>query len=90
VAAALVEAERAEAIEHWVAPTSNRHVIGVTNEFSFLADIDRADREDLLRLALRLSQTPCGPFYQRHISPDRELAGAVAAQLGTGRTQPVT
>ena len=90
VPAALVEAERAEAIEHRVAPTSNRSVVGVMNEFAFLANVDRSDREDLLRLALRLSRTPCGPLYQRHISPDRELAAAVAALPGTGTTHPET
>jgi hypothetical protein len=56
-------------------------VIGVMNEFNFLATESRRRREDddPIQLALWLAQTPCGPLYKRHISPDRELAAAVAA-----------
>ena len=35
------------------------------------------DEHDLLSLSLRLAETPCGPLYKRHISPDRELAAIV-------------
>ena len=63
------------------AKTANRSVIGVMNEFSFLATESRRRREndDPIQLALWLAQTPCGPLYKGHISPDRELAAAVAA-----------
>jgi hypothetical protein len=48
------------------------------NEFSFLANESRRRHDfDPIGLALWLAQTPCGPLYGRHISPDRELAAAV-------------
>ena len=78
VTAQLVEAERAQALEHRLAATANRSVVGVMNEFAHLADLDRAENHDLLRLSMRLATTPCGPFFQRHISPDRELAAFFA------------
>ncbi|WP_238672841.1 hypothetical protein [Micromonospora alfalfae] len=36
-----------------------------------------AARPDLVDLAVRLAATPCSPLYQRHVSPDRELAAIV-------------
>jgi hypothetical protein len=59
-----------------LAKTANRSVVGIMNEFIFLAEADRGDTSapDLLALAMRLAQTPCGPLYSRHVSPDRELA----------------
>jgi hypothetical protein len=66
-----------------LAPTSNRSVVGVMNEFCHLADVVRDDYvDDLLALSLRLATTPCGPLYQRHVSPDRELAALVAEHTG--------
>lgn len=60
------------------AKTVSRSVIGVMNEFSFLANESRRRHDfDPIGLALWLAQTPCGPLYGRHISPDRELAAAV-------------
>lgn len=61
-----------------IAPTANRRIVGVMNEFAFLADTWRAAaRPNLVDLAVRLAATPCGPLYQRHVSPDRELAAIV-------------
>jgi hypothetical protein len=58
-------------------------VVGVMNEFCHLADVVRDDYvDDLLALSLRLATTPCGPLYQRHVSPDRELAALVAEHTG--------
>jgi hypothetical protein len=67
--------------EHRLTKTFNRGVVGIINEFSFLADAWRSpDRgDDLVTLSLRLARTPCGPLYKRNVSPDRELA-ALAAQ----------
>lgn len=59
--------------------TASRSVVGVMNEFAYLADAWRGPDPDLLTLALRLAETPCGPLYRRHISPDRELAALVQA-----------
>jgi hypothetical protein len=74
----LIEVERAQALEHRLAATANRSLVGVMNEFAHLADLDRAENHDLLRLSMRLATTPCGPLFQRHISPDRELAAFLA------------
>ena len=61
------------------AKTASRSVVGIMNEFSYLAGVYRDSRglTDLVTLALRLSETPCGPLYQRHVSPVRELDAAV-------------
>jgi hypothetical protein len=91
--APFIDAERAAMAEVRLAPTANPSVVGVLNEFTFLADIhradtdradvrrsgvDRADADGLLELSLQLAATPLGPLYQRHVSPDRELAALVA------------
>jgi len=34
----------------------------------------------LLELSVRLAQTPCGPLYKRHLSPDRELTALLGGQ----------
>ena len=62
-----------------LAKTANRSVVGVMNEFTFLAGAYRGDAPapDLLAVAMRLAATPCGPLYSKHISPDRELAALV-------------
>jgi hypothetical protein len=59
-----------------LAKTANRSVVGIMNEFTFLAQAYRADTPvpDLVALAMRLATTPCGPLYSKHVSPDRELA----------------
>jgi hypothetical protein len=71
-----ITAERAEMGQVRLAKTSNRSVVGIMNEFTFLAEAhtDLSTRQDLLKLSIRLAGTPCGPFYKRHVSPDRELA----------------
>jgi hypothetical protein len=62
-----------------LAKTANRSVVGIMNEFTLLAEAWRdTPAPDLQELSLRLAETPCGPLYQRHISPDRELAALVA------------
>lgn len=59
-----------------VAKTANRSVVGIMNEFTYLAEAYRDDdpSQDLLDLAVRLATTPCSPLYSKNISPDRELA----------------
>jgi hypothetical protein len=87
VPAPLIEAEHAEALDHRVAPTANRSLVGVMNEFAFLADAHQVEEPDLVRLSTKLATTPCGPLFQRHISPDRELAALIAG-LPADRTIP--
>jgi hypothetical protein len=74
-----IETERAAMTEVRLAPTANRSVVGVLNEFTYLTDIRTADGDDLLELSLKLATTPLGPLYKRHISPERELAALVAS-----------
>jgi len=76
---AFTEAELAEMQQRRIAKTASRSILGVMNEFRFLADVcDHDDAEsDLLTLSMRLSETPCSPLYKRHVSPDRELAALV-------------
>lgn len=71
---AVIETER-EHMRQWrIAPTANRSVVGIMNEFTFLANTyGVAERPDLPDLAMWLSQVPCGPLFKRHGSPDREL-----------------
>ncbi|MER5336791.1 hypothetical protein [Micromonospora sp. NPDC002717] len=61
-----------------IAPTASRSIVGTMNEFAFLADTWRnTAKPNLVDLAMRLAATPCSPLYQRHVSPDRELAATV-------------
>jgi hypothetical protein len=59
-----------------LAGTANRSVVGIMNEFAFLATTnrDKGGRQDLLDISLQLARTPCGPLYRKNVSPDRELA----------------
>ena len=61
--------------DHVLAKTASRRVLGVMNEFAFLADRFRQERDDvdLIDLALWLAQVPTSPLYKTNVSPDREL-----------------
>jgi hypothetical protein len=76
-----IEHEVAKMSEHHLATTTNRSVVGIMNEFAHLGGAYRLSSgiHDLVVLSLRLAETPCRPLYDRHGSPDRELA-AFAAQ----------
>jgi Domain of unknown function (DUF6933) len=73
---AVIDEEQEQMHDRRLAKTANRSVVGIMNEFTFLAEADRGDTPapDLLALAMRLATTPCGPLYSKHVSPDRELA----------------
>lgn len=61
-------------------PTASRSTLGVVNEFVRLAGYaleDAGGDVDLLGLAVWLAETPMSPLYQRHVSPDRELAALI-------------
>ena len=75
---AFVAAERAAMGEVRIAPTNDRSVVGVMNEFAFLGETyHRNGTTDLGDLSLRLAGTPVGPLDKRHGFPDRELAALV-------------
>ncbi len=80
----LAEVEHARTVS-W-AKTANRSVVGVMNEFAFLADHDRHHGYggDPLMLSLRLVDTPCSPLYKTHITP----RDAVHALSGIDRPSP--
>jgi hypothetical protein len=62
--------------------TANRSVVGIMNEFTFLAEsyCDHLNTKELLALSLKLAETPCSPLYKTAISPDRALRCLVASQ----------
>jgi hypothetical protein len=70
-----IDHELAEMHEVQYAKTSNRSVVGIMNQFSYLAEgySEYLEAKDLLALSLRLSETPCSPLYKGAVSPDREL-----------------
>lgn len=72
----IIDEELRQMRDRRLAKTANRSVVGIMNEFTFLAEAYRGDTPapDLLALAMRLATTPCGPLYSKHVSPDRELA----------------
>jgi hypothetical protein len=76
----VIEREVASLDEYSLIATASRSVVGVMNEFIHLANAYRNHNEaaDLDELTMRLAQTPCGPLYKTHISPDRELAALLA------------
>jgi hypothetical protein len=70
-----IDNELAQMNEVQYAKTSNRSVVGIMNQFSYLAEGYREylETKDLLTLSLSLSETPCSPLYKSAVSPDREL-----------------
>ena len=77
--AGFISAELAEMRQLRLAKTANRSVVGMMNEFTFLAEAHlRTTQPDLLGLGVRLAGTPCGPLYKRHVYPHRELAALLA------------
>ena len=70
-----IDHELAQMNEVQYAKTSNRSVVGIMNQFSYLAEGYREylETKDLLALSIRLSETPCSPLYQGAVSPDREF-----------------
>jgi len=74
-----IEREVAAMDEVRIAKTSNRSLVGTMNEFEFQAEVyrDHSGITDLLELAMRLAQTPCGAIKGN--SPARLLR-----QLATG------
>jgi Domain of unknown function (DUF6933) len=92
-----ISQEIAEMNGYQLAKTSSRSVLGSMNDFASLARAHRDAEQtvDLIDLSLRLAGTPCGPLYNRHVSPDRELlarsgqhvprspVGAAIARIGT-------
>lgn len=75
--------ELAQMNEVQYAKTSNRSVVGIMSQFSYLAEGYREylETKDLLALSMRLSETPCSPLYKSAVSPDRELRRSVSTWI---------
>jgi hypothetical protein len=70
-----IDDEVAQMDDCQLATTKNRSLVGVMVEFTRLVEAYRVPHTepDLTALALQLAKTPCGPLYNGHVSPDREL-----------------
>jgi hypothetical protein len=68
-----------------IAPTNDRSVVGVMNEFAFHGEhLWKDGLEDFESLSLRMSSLILGPLHRGAGSPDRELAAVVGgAELAT-------
>ena len=70
----LIEHELAAMHNFQYDKTANRSVVGMLNQFSYLAEGYRDyETTDMRWLSLKLSETPCSPLYKSSISPDWEL-----------------
>jgi hypothetical protein len=74
-----IGAETTAMIEGRYAKTASRSVLGVMNEFAYLAGVYRHHQDDLAVIGIRVAQTPTRPLYASHGAPDRELNAVVAA-----------
>lgn len=80
IAASFIDAELAHMKTVVYAKTANRSVVGVMNEFAFLADGYRhyIETSDLLALSLKLAQTPLFASRKDAHWPDKALQELVA------------
>lgn len=79
---AFITDELAHMREARLAPTASRSVLGIMNEFTFMAENARADSlpfdpTDLMTLSKWLANTPCSPLFTRHTTPAGELEALV-------------
>ena len=67
-----------------IAKTPSRRVLGVMNEFKYLAVVyaTLGDESGLLALSVRLADTPCGPLCKGPVTPEGELAALIASERG--------
>lgn len=72
--------EMEQMVNHKLAKTTSRSVVGTMNEFAFLAEAhrDAGNEPDLLRLSVKLAGTPCGPLRSKNGFPNQELQALVA------------
>jgi hypothetical protein len=72
---ALIEHELKAMLDFQYAKSTNRSLIGMLNQFTYLAEGYRGYNQitDLNWLSMKLSETPCRPLHKKAISPDREL-----------------
>lgn len=79
VPGAKITAELAEMSEVRIAPTNNRQMTGVMNEFAFQGEgVWGPHDPDLFAMSMRLSELILGPLMDRHGTPADELAAFFA------------
>ncbi len=94
---AFVNAELEAMREVRIAPTNDRSLLGVMNEFALFGRLQMYRVNGYEALSLSVAQTPVGPLLKRTVAPDRELAlvlgldrtttgGAATSPMGDGRT----
>ena len=78
----LVEHELDAMLDFQYAKTVNRSLVGMLNQFTYLAEGYRNYNQttDLHWLSMKLSETPCSPLYKQAISPDRELQRLIESE----------
>ncbi|MEX2660141.1 MAG: plasmid pRiA4b ORF-3 family protein [Acidimicrobiales bacterium] len=85
---AFLTGEREAMSEVRIAPTNDRSVLGVMNEFAIHGEQHQwMEPVDLVQLSVNLAGMPLGPLDKRGGSPDRELASLVG---GTDEIAKVT
>jgi hypothetical protein len=76
----IIASELAAMSDHRIAPTDNRSIVGVMNEFGIVGErMFGAVHGDLPALSMRISTMIVRPLMKGTGSPDRELAAVVAA-----------
>jgi hypothetical protein len=72
-----------------LAPTNNRSVVGVMNEFAFRGELAFKDSVvDLYALSLDMAHMPLGPLSKRTGLPDLELAAVVRSSGSSSNVVP--
>jgi hypothetical protein len=86
---AFVAAERDEMRDVRIAPTNDRSVVGVMNEFAFHGECHWKDGlHDFGALSVRMADLPLGPLRHRTGYPDRELLALVGGGERSARVIP--
>lgn len=79
VANANVEREVGEMEDVAYGRSASRQVTGIMVDFAKALEFYIGDEQSLLAVALKLSRTPCSPFYKtEEISPDRKTVALFA------------
>ena len=87
---AIIAAEVEAMTDVRIAPTNDRSVVGVMNEFAFLGEHHQAGESvDLMQLSLRLAGTPIGPLHKSTGFPDLELAEVLGGTSPLAEVIPI-